>query len=105
VTVVIDAPAAIPDAPDGVTATNNANRTATVRWNDNSDNEDSFQIERQKRNNKGAWVGTTFFTTGANVESFTDNSGIGTFRYRVRARNSAGDSPWSAYAEVTVTRR
>ncbi|MCL4741625.1 MAG: S8 family serine peptidase [Phycisphaerales bacterium] len=106
VTVIIDpAPGTIPNPPSDVVAINNKNRTATVSWSDNSDNETSFQIERQKQNKKGNWTSSTYFTAGANATSYTDNSGTGTFRYRVRARNSAGDSAWSDWAEVTVTRK
>lgn len=106
VTVVVNAPAGTaPAAPSNITTTNNRNRTATVRWSDNSNNETSFQIERQKRNNNGTWGSTTLLTAGANATSLVNNSGTGTFRYRVRARNASGDSAWTAYSQVTVTRR
>lgn len=106
VTVIIDPPAGtIPDAPSNAAATNNANRTATVTWQDNSDNETSFVIEREKQNKRGGWGGATLISVGADTTSYIDNSGTGTFRYRVLARNAAGDSAWSNYAEVTVTRR
>ncbi len=106
VTVVINAPAGPPPAaPSNISTTNNRDRTATVRWSDNSDNETGFEIERQKQNRNGTWNSTTLLTVGANTTSLVDNSGTGTFRYRVRARNAAGDSAWTAYSQVTVTRR
>ena len=108
VTVVIDPPAgSIPTPPSGVTGTNNRNRTATVRWSDNSNNETSFTIERQKRNKQGGYGSTTTIGgIGANATSYVDNSGTGTFHYRVRASNASGDSAWSAWsADVVVTRR
>jgi large repetitive protein len=106
VTVVVNAPAGTaPAAPSNITTTNNRNRTATVRWSDNSNNETSFQIERQKQNRNGSWGSTTLLTAGANATSLVNNSGTGTFRYRVRARNASGDSAWTAYSQVTVTRR
>lgn len=106
VTVVINAPAGTaPAAPSNVSATNNSNNTATIRWSDNSDNETSFQIERQKQNRNGSWGSPTLLTASANTTAYTDSSGSGTFRYRVRARNASGDSAWSTYAQVTVTRR
>ena len=106
VTIIVDPPAgAIPDPPSNVAAANNRDRTATVTWSDNSDNESSFQIERQKQGKRGAWAGSTLFSVGADATSHVDNCGTGTFRYRVRASNGAGDSAWSAWAEVTVTRR
>lgn len=105
VTISVNAVGSIPNPPTEVTATNNRNRTATVAWTDNSNNETSFQIERQKKNKNGSWGSSSFYTVGANATSYTNNSGTGTFQYRVRARNSAGDSAWSAWAQVTVTRR
>lgn len=109
VTVVIDPPAgSIPTPPSGVTGTNNRNRTATVRWSDNSNNETSFTIQREKWNNKSRqWRSTTTISgIGANTTSYVDNSGTGTFHYRVRASNASGDSAWSAWsADVIVTRR
>ncbi|HQT32157.1 MAG TPA: S8 family serine peptidase [Thiobacillus sp.] len=97
--------ATAPLAPDGVAAQNNRNNTATVAWRDNSDNEDSFQIERQKKNRNGTWGSSSYFSGGQNVSQYLDKSGSGTFRYRVQARNSFGDSTWSIWAEVTVTRK
>jgi subtilisin family serine protease len=105
VSVVVDPPAGtIPNAPSDVVATNNRNRSATVTWSDNSDNESSFEIQRQ-RLRRGSWNQTTSFTVGANTTSFTNSGITGTYRYRVRAGNAAGDSAWSAWAEVEVTRR
>ncbi len=64
----------------------------TLTWNDNSNNEDGFKIER-KEGQTGtfaeiAWV-------GANVSSYSD-SGLAdrtTYCYKVRAYKGAGDSP------------
>lgn len=94
-----------PAAPDSVSAVNNKNNTATVKWADKSSNEDSFQIERQKKNKNGTWGSTTSFTVGKDVTSYTDKSGTGTFRYQVRSRNKFGDSSWTTWVEVTVTRK
>jgi hypothetical protein len=105
ITIFVNPVGAPPDAPSNATATNNANRTATVRWFDNSDDETSFQIERQKRSRNGSWGSPAYFSVSPNATSYVDNSNTGTFRYRVRARNAAGDSEWSNYAEVVVTRR
>ena len=108
VTVVIDPPAgSVPNAPDGVSATNLGNRYARVDWRDNSDNETSFEIQREKWNKKRKdWQSTTTITgIGANSTSYTDRPGTGLYRYSVRASNASGDSAWSDWAEVTVTRR
>ncbi|MBK7403397.1 MAG: S8 family serine peptidase [Phycisphaerales bacterium] len=105
VTIVVSSVGSIPNPPSNVTATNNRNRTATVMWTDNSNNETSFRIERQKQNRNGSWGSSSYYTVGANATSYTNNSGTGTFRYRVQARNGAGDSSWTGWAQVTVTRR
>lgn len=94
-----------PAAPDNISAQNNRNNTATVAWSDNSDNEDSFQIERQKKNRKGTWGSSSYFSVGQNASTYLDKSGSGSFRYRVQARNAFGDSAWSVWVEVTVTRK
>lgn len=97
--------AAAPAAPSSVTATNNRNNSATVRWKDNSGNETGFQIERQKQTASLVWGNSNSFSVAANVVSYTDKSGSGTYRYRVRARNAVGDSAWSDWAQVKVTNR
>ncbi|MGH8248078.1 MAG: S8 family serine peptidase, partial [Gammaproteobacteria bacterium] len=73
-----------PDPPSGVTATDNANGTVTVSWNDNSNNETGFELERQKLRKNGSWTAATTLAVGANVTQITDASGTGTFHYRVR---------------------
>ncbi len=92
-----------PDAPSGVTATDNANGTATVSWSDNSSNETGFELERQKMRKNGSWTLATTLAAGANVTQITDASGTGTFRYRVRAVNAVGASAWTGWVQVDVT--
>lgn len=108
VTVVINPPAGtIPVAPDGVTATNLTNRQARITWNDNSNNETRFDIQREKWDTRRSqWRSTTTISgIAANTTSYTDQPGVALFRYRVRAGNATGDSAWSAWVEVNVTRR
>lgn len=72
-----------------------------LAWIDNSANEDGFKIERK--------VGTTgtfvpIATVGSNVTSYTDpNLSDGTnYCYRVKAFNSAGDSPFVEGCKTTA---
>jgi thermitase len=103
VTVIIDpATGGVPAAPDGVSATNLGNRYARVDWNDNSNNETSFTLQRQRLRN-GSWGSTSNRTLGANTTTYTDRPGRGTYRYRVLASNDAGSSAWSDWSTVTVT--
>lgn len=105
ITIVIDPPTGgIPNAPDGISAQNLGNRRALVSWNDNSNNETSFTIQRQ-RYRRGIWGSTTNITVGADVQSYTDRPGRGTYRYHVRANNAAGSSAWSDWSSVDVTNR
>lgn len=68
--------------------------SASLAWEDKSDNEDGFKIER-KTGAAGTW--SQIATVGANVTSF-QNTGLAeatNYYYRVRAYNSAGDSAYS----------
>ena len=76
-----------------------------LSWIDYSDDETSFEIEREKQFNVSRFRATTIVATlGENTQAYVDASGKGTYRYRVRALNSAGSSDWTAWSdEVVVT--
>jgi hypothetical protein len=100
-TITIDAPPVDPSnlppsAPSGVVASDQGNRRAGLAWNDTSNNEAGFQLERNPALAGGA------VTLGADVTAYVDNSGSGSFTYRVRSFNAAGYSAWSDWAGVTV---
>jgi len=68
--------------------------SASLAWDDKSNNEDGFKIER-KTGPAGTW--SQIATVGTDVTTF-ENSGLSestTYSYRVRAYNSAGDSAYS----------
>ncbi|MGQ9801671.1 MAG: DUF7948 domain-containing protein [Candidatus Saccharicenans sp.] len=68
--------------------------SVSLEWDDRSNNEDSFKIER-KTGASGTWA--QIATVGANVTSF-QNTGLNegtSYFYRVRAYNAAGDSAYS----------
>jgi hypothetical protein len=99
-------PATVPVAPSNLSAVNNRNNTANLFWLDNANNETGFQIERQKLNAKGKWSSSSFISINqVDAQTYTNNSGAGSFQYRIRARNNVGDSAWSSWAAVTVTRK
>lgn len=94
--------ASTPSAPTAVTATA-AGRTVTVRWTDTSSDETGFTVVREKRSKNGTWgSATTVGTLGANATTFTNSPGKGTFRYSVRATNSAGSSAAATSNLVTI---
>jgi len=116
----LDGTEALPEAPSNLTGTAESIITGRGRnkiveavfvdltWQDNSSNEDSFVIERCKPVGRGKNKTCNFLqfqsAVGANVTSYRDDSvESGTqYRYRVKARNSNGDSPYSNIAEVKV---
>ncbi|MCJ7591366.1 MAG: M12 family metallo-peptidase, partial [Woeseiaceae bacterium] len=89
-----------PSAPSGASATATAYNSVTARWNDNSDNETGFKLERS-----GNGVDfTEIATLGAGTTSYVDNGVIASsnFYYRARAYNSVGNSGYSNTASVTT---
>ncbi len=94
-----------PVAPGNLNAQATSSSHISLRWRDNSGNENGFRIERCQ----GA--GCTNFATvgqvGVNITSFTD-AGLAkntTYTYRVRAFNSVGDSAPSNTASARTARK
>lgn len=87
-----------PSAPSGLTATAVGQNRIDLDWNDNSDNETSFEVQRQA----GSGSFQTIATVGTNVRSYQDEAVFPgtTFTYRVRSRNSAGVSSYSNTAST-----
>ncbi|MDX1997405.1 MAG: fibronectin type III domain-containing protein [Thermoanaerobaculia bacterium] len=90
--------------PTAPVSPNNLSATAAVGavslgWVDRSNNETSFEIQR--RITGGTWA--QLATTGANATGYLDSTVAAgtTYDYRVRARNSGGNSAWSNIASVT----
>ena len=80
-----------PAPPSAVSFSNITQTTVTVRWQDNSNNETGFKVERSTDSATWSQVGAT---TGPNVVSFNDSglSPSSVYYYRVRATNTGGDS-------------
>jgi len=90
----------LPTSPSNLrVARTGANSVLT--WTDRSTNETLFRVERQLQSG-ATWINTTTFTIGANVLTFSDPVGVGTWRWRVRAENAAGPSVWTAYVQQRV---
>jgi serine protease len=92
--VAIVAPPSPPAVPSGLMVEGVTHDTVSLSWADNADNEDAFLIERNGQ--------VLAQTVNANVLEFTDTglTGSTSYTYRVKARNAAGDSPWSNQAEA-----
>jgi hypothetical protein len=90
----------VPASPTGLTATAVSSTQINLSWNDNSNDESNFEIERKT----GAGTFTLIDTTNPNVNSYPD-TGLDAetaYTYRVRAINAAGDSSWSNEASATT---
>jgi hypothetical protein len=92
--------ATAPAAPSNLTAAAASASQINLGWADNSDNESGFQVERST--DGATW--TLIATAGANATSYsaTGLAAATTYQFRVRATNSAGNSPYSATAAATT---
>ena len=88
-----------PAAPSGLAVTSGGKGSATLSWIDNSNNEDSFLIERST-SMSGGYIQVA--AVGANIRSYIDNTLFRktTYFYRVRAANTGGKSGYSNVASV-----
>ena len=93
-------PAASIIAPTNLRYTVNSPNSITLNWNDNSNNENGFRIERK--------VGSENFvlleSVDENIITFTDNSVVDTqmYSYRVYAYNSTASSGFSNTTSVVT---
>ncbi|WP_457673303.1 metallophosphoesterase [Thiolapillus sp.] len=101
-TLIKTAPPSLPAAPDQLTASVAGTDRIRLHWRDNADNEDSFILERST--NGSDW--SQIASPGADSTSH-DDTGLAegtTYHYRIKARNSAGDSAYSSTAVATTDR-
>lgn len=99
---LVTTPAAVPDAPSGLTVALAAQTAITLTWTDNSNDEDGFKIERSPDGSSG-W--TQVGTVGADVTIYAD-TGLTCetpYYYRARAYNATGDSAYSNVANGTTS--
>ncbi len=113
ITVTINAPPDTqpPAAPTNLTASvqssgRGKDKVVTgvvLSWSDNSGNETGFVVERcletGKRNSKTCDF-DVIKTVAADVTTYTDSPGSGTFKYRVKAANDAGYSAYSNEVKI-----
>src|SRR5262250_738039 len=91
-----------PKAPANLTATAISSSHIDIGWNDNSDNETGFAIERCA--GSGCSNFSEIVRVNANITTFADLglTAQTTYRYRVLAFNAAGDSKYTNTAEATT---
>ncbi|MBN1672791.1 MAG: CotH kinase family protein, partial [Kiritimatiellae bacterium] len=91
----------LPDAPSAVTANAVSETRVNLTWQDNSDDEDGFKIDR-RISGGSEWV--RIATPSANVEAASDTGVTAgtTYSYKIKAYNAAGSGAYSATASVTT---
>jgi hypothetical protein len=97
--VVNPASVSPPASPSNLSATALSQSVIVLVWQDNSNNETGFKIER-KTGTTGTFsqIATVSAISGTGSGGYYENSGLTagtTYCYRIRAYNSAGDSSYS----------
>ena len=88
------------DAPSNLEAVTVSNSRIKLTWEDNSDNETGFEIERRKAGGSYTQIAAVDSdTTVFNDTGLTNNT---RYYYRVRAYNTAGDSAYSNEVSATT---
>lgn len=108
-----DGAASAPTAPSNIVGVPNDSdlggvevSEVNVSWDDNSDDEDTFHLERCTGASCSSFI--PIATLGAGVTSYvdsgvTDNATAATiYRYRILARNGTGDSAYATSADISV---
>lgn len=101
--IVVSAPA-LPSAPAGLTATALSRSSIRLQWTNTTTNQTEIRIERCKGSNCTNFVQVAVLAGTATT--FADNglASRTTYRYRVRAHNALGKSPYSNSASAQTNR-
>ena len=86
--------------PTTLTAVSNEPVKITLGWNDNSDNEDGFKVERKSGSSN--WSQIALLQQNVTAYEDSDVSGGGTYTYRVYAFNALSQSDYSNEASATA---
>jgi titin len=103
IATAVTQPAAVaPAAPSGLVATATSSTSIMLTWADNSNNEDQFEIERCQ--GPGCSPVNMWATPAANATTAINSAlqPATSYSYRIRARNGAGASAYTAAATATT---
>ncbi|MCB0323106.1 MAG: fibronectin type III domain-containing protein [Bdellovibrionales bacterium] len=98
VTGVTSSAVTTPSAPSNLSASADSTTSVVLKWNDTSDNESGFKIERKV----GSGSYSQITTVNANVTTYL-STGLArntTYTFRVRAHNGAGNSQYTNQASA-----
>ncbi len=101
--IVVNAPA-LPSAPTGLTATALSRTSICLDWTNTTTNRTEVRIERCTGTGCTTFVQVAAVAGTATTYTDTGRASRTTYRYRVRAHNAAGDSPYSNSASARTTR-
>lgn len=90
-----------PSAPAGLSATPLSGTQVVLTWSDRSNNETSFRIE-MKSETQSFFTEIKTVTSNVTTVTITGLTPGTTYFFRVRARNSDGDSSYSATRSITT---
>jgi transcriptional regulator CtsR len=99
--VVSDTTGGTPDAPSSLEATAVSSSKIKLTWEDNSDNETGFKIDRKKSG--GSYSQIASVDENANTYTDTGLTGNTKYYYRIRAYNDTGNSAYSSETYVTTS--
>ncbi|MBD5781174.1 hypothetical protein IEN85_16865 [Pelagicoccus sp. NFK12] len=90
-----------PTAPSNLNGSDNGTDSVTLTWQDNSNNETGFALERRQQGTDN-WISVSGAIPTNNTQ-FVDATDIGndTYEYRIKATGSSGDSSYSNVAAVS----
>ena len=91
-----------PLAPSYITAVLEASGGVTLAWN-SSQSAEAYELEFSTKVKGRKWGDYVSAGEPTALTNMFHNPGTGTFRYRVRATNSAGVSPWMESANVSIS--
>lgn len=103
--IVYSSATAVPGVATGLTAVADNEYRTVLNWTDNGtaapNNEDTYRIERSTTSGSGF---SEIGSVGTDVTHYIDLTGSAstTYYYRVRARNTFGDSSYTSEASVTT---
>lgn len=98
-TAIVNISYSAPAAPSALNAETNMIPNIVLTWDDNSNNELTFIIERKRQGSNWSQVGVTSSNTTTYIDHVTLT---GTYYYRMKAQNPVGNSSYSNQITVVV---